>query len=116
MWAINTINSKYSLETSLNFVVPAGYTLHTNPLPLLGGQRTVSLNIPYLGIVYFQDIGKKNLGTSSQTWGVFISYNELHWEFRYEGSGQLDITIHEDGSITFTSPTGGHISPVKVDE
>lgn len=114
MWTINTITNNYVNEISVNFVVLKSTSLQVSSIPLFGGARTVALNIPYLGAVYFQDIGNKPLGPSSQTWGVLISFNELDWVFRYEGAGQLNIVINADGTLAFNSPTGGNISPVTL--
>jgi hypothetical protein len=114
MWTVNTITNNYTVEVSINYVVLSGTSVQTVSFPPLGDDRTVALNVPYIGIAYFKDIGTTPLGPSSQTYGVLITYNELNWVFRYDGEGQLNITINEDGTLTFSSPNGGTIYAITL--
>lgn len=112
MWTVNTVTNKYAADVSINYVVLSGSSVQTASFPPLGDARTVALNIPYIGIAYFKDIGNTPLGPSKQTYGVLITLNETQWVFRYEGQGALNINVNADGSLSFSSPNGGTIYPI----
>ena len=112
MWTLNTITNNYKGDISVNYVVLSGSSVQNNNYPALGDKRTVALNIPYIGIVYFQDIGTTPLGPSKQTYGVLITLNEIQWVFRYEGNGALNVVVNQDGTLSFSSPNGGTIYPI----
>ena len=114
MWTVNSITNKYSIDVSLNYTVMSGATVDPANFPPLGDERTVALNVPYMGIAYFQDIGEQPLGPSQQTYGVLITYNAMHWVFRYDGDGELNITVNADGTLAFSSPNGGTIYPITL--
>jgi len=109
MWTVNTIANNYTEDISFNYVVLNGTTVQTTAWPAFGDSRTLALNIPYIGIMYFQDIGTTPLGPSTQTYGVLITLNQYQWIYRYEGTGQLNITINANGYPSFTSPNSGTI-------
>ena len=51
-----------------------------------------------LGRVNFTDIGDKHAGGHSKaTWGVLISYQGEELVFRYEGDGQIQLTVNQFG-------------------
>ena len=114
MWSINKVINHFPTEVSINLTILAGDTLQMNAFPLLTGPRTASINVPYTGTCFFEDIGDQPLGPSTQTWGVVIDYLFRRWIFRYEGNGELEVTVHADGSLSFHSPSGGTIFPVNT--
>ncbi len=51
-----------------------------------------------VGSINFNDIAQDNLGGfSKKTWGVLISYQGEEIVFRYEGGGELHVTINKYG-------------------
>jgi hypothetical protein len=61
---------------------------------------TGSINIQGIGTVSFLDVGKKDIGGhSKKTWGVLISYQGEELVFRYDGDGQLNVTINDLGQV-----------------
>jgi len=114
MWSIKKVINHFPSEVSINLTILQGDTLQMNQFPLLTGSRTASLNIPYTGTCFFEDIGNRPLGPSTQTWGVIISYLFRRWIFRYEGNGELEVTIYSDGALHFSSPNGGTIFPINT--
>jgi hypothetical protein len=114
MWTVNSITNNYDIDVALNYTVMSGATIDPANFPPLGDERTIALNIPYKGIVYFKDIGEDPLGPSEQTYGVLITYNALHWVFRYDDQGKLNITVNADGTLALSSPNGGTIYPITL--
>ena len=58
----------------------------------------VVVAVPGLGEVNFLDIGDQQIGGwSKATWGVLISYQGEEIVFRYEGGGQITLTINKFG-------------------
>jgi hypothetical protein len=52
------------------------------------------LTVPGLGAVNFIDVGDVQIGGYSHaTWGVLISYQGEEVVFRYEGGGQIQVTL-----------------------
>lgn len=66
-----------------------------------------------LGSVNILDIGKKKIsGFSKKTWGCLLSYQGSELEYRYEGEGQLNITIDALGQCMVKS--NGDLIEVKI--
>lgn len=58
----------------------------------------VVVTVPGLGEINFLDIGDQQIGGFSKgTWGVLISYQGEEVVFRYEGGGQLALTVNGFG-------------------
>lgn len=53
------------------------------------------VEVPGLGSVNFNDIADKRIdGPSEATWGVLVSYQGEELIYRYEGGGELELTIN----------------------
>ena len=63
------------------------------------------VTVPGRGELSFQDVGddKGVGGFCQETWGVLISYQGSEAVFRYEGSGQLNVTLDQYGQASLTS-------------
>lgn len=73
----------------------------------------INLSVDGLGSINFTDIGNKDIGGYSKaTWGVLISYQGEELVFRYEGGGEVNITINWLGQVEIT--TNGSISQVRL--
>jgi hypothetical protein len=56
-----------------------------------------------LGPINFLDIASKHIpGDSKETWGVLISYQGEELVARYEGGGNLGVTLNELGQAELT--------------
>jgi hypothetical protein len=66
-----------------------------------------------LGPINFTDIGKKDLGGHSKAaWGVLLSYQGEEVVFRYEGGGELQVTISDIGQAELSG--NGEFSKVPL--
>ena len=71
------------------------------------------INVPGMGAVSFIDVGKRDIGGhSKKTWGILISYQGEELVFRYEGEGQLDVTINDIGQAEISG--NGDFSHIKL--
>jgi hypothetical protein len=77
--------------------------------PLGNGYVTV----PGLGAVNFTDVGDTQIGGYSKaTWGVLLSYQGEEVVFRYEGGGEITLTISKFGQAQLTS--NGSLSTIRL--
>ena len=68
----------------------------TNTFTPQGGNGYV--DVFGLGPLNFTDIGQKDVGGHSKaTWGVLLSYQGEETVFRYEGGGEIYVTITDIG-------------------
>ncbi len=73
------------------------------PKPL--GNAVVT--VPGLGEINFLDIADQQIGGFSKaTWGVLISYQGEEVVFRYEGGGQLALTVNALGQAKLSGNGG----------
>jgi hypothetical protein len=55
------------------------------------------------GTVNFLDLGDTHIGGDSrETWGVLISYQGEETVGRYEGGGELGVTVNTYGQVTLS--------------
>ncbi|MGZ3755315.1 MAG: hypothetical protein ACXVAY_21660 [Mucilaginibacter sp.] len=110
MWQLNEVNNNYSEVIAIAFEITANSTFDIDNIPLrVGPGRGVALNIQSLGVVIFEDIGMAPLGPPNNNWGVSINFNDQNWVFRYGGNGMLSLTVNADGTLSFSSSSGGTI-------
>jgi hypothetical protein len=56
-----------------------------------------------MGTLNFLDIAAKHIpGDSKETWGVLVSYQGEEMVGRYEGAGNLGVTIGDFGQVELT--------------
>lgn len=73
----------------------------------------VYVTVPGLGAVNFIDVGDKQIGGFSKaTWGVLISYQGEEVIFRYEGGGQIELTINSFGQAELRG--NGGFSQIRI--
>lgn len=66
-----------------------------------------------VGTINFNDIAQDQLGGfSKKTWGVLISYQGEEIVFRYEGGGELNVTINKYGQAELSG--NGEFSRVQL--
>lgn len=71
------------------------------------------VTVPGLGAVNFTDVGDSQLGGfSKSTWGVLISYQGEEILFRYEGGGEIQLTINKFGQAEVKG--NGAISQIRL--
>ena len=109
MWTLSVVNNYHSAVMVGDKSVGTGETYQA-PNPF----GNVIVTVPGLGAVNFIDVGdKKDIGGYSEsTWGVLISYQGEEYAFRYEGGGQLQLTLNEIGQAQLKG--NGGFSQVKV--
>lgn len=70
-------------------------------------QGNVIVAVPGLGEINFLDIGDQQIGGwSKATWGVLVSYQGEEVVFRYEGGGQLSLTVNGFGQAKLSGNGG----------
>lgn len=74
-----------------------------------------SLQIGWMGDINFIDMGDykvpqfthKEIPWTNFTWGGLIRYQGLEAYFRYEGQGQVNLTVDRFGGVNVNFPQGG---------
>jgi carbon monoxide dehydrogenase subunit G len=98
----NNFHYAATIHADVAYTVSTGATVKVK-VPL--GNAAVS--IPGMGDMLVQDIGDRQIGGFSKaTWGVFIAYQGEEAVFRYEGGGELTITITDLGQAKLDSNGG----------
>lgn len=104
MYTVTIINNYHdTLLTSFGGPINKGDTRPVKSGPLGNGYVT----IPGLGAVNFTDVGDSQIGGFSKaTWGVLISYQGEEIVFRYEGGGEIQLTINKFGQAELSGNGG----------
>ncbi|HEX2087553.1 MAG TPA: hypothetical protein VHF89_17850 [Solirubrobacteraceae bacterium] len=72
-----------------NEIIPSGGNWKS------GNLGDIAFDLPYRGVLSFHDIADQHIpGDSGETWGVLIAYQGEEYVGRYEGGGQLQVTIN----------------------
>jgi hypothetical protein len=106
-----TVTNKYhdSVQIPNITVLPP----NTQPYRIPNVLGHIAVIVHGLGAINFTDIGDKDIGGYSKaTWGVLISYQGEELVFRYEGGGEVQITINWLGQVEIT--TNGSISQIRL--
>lgn len=102
MWNLTVKNNYYATITVLGEPLGTGKSI-TWPTALGNGV----IGIPGLTEICFLDIGDKQIGGFSKaTWGVLISFHGEEVVFRYEGGGQINVTINWLGQAELSGNGG----------
>ncbi|HJQ26968.1 MAG TPA: hypothetical protein VKA60_23975 [Blastocatellia bacterium] len=92
-WTLSVTNNYYADVEVLGSPVKSGQSQSFSQV--LGN---TFISVPGLGAINFIDLGEEQVGGYSKaTWGVLISYQGDEVVFRYEGGGQLQVTITRQG-------------------
>lgn len=106
-----------------NLTVSTSYAYSITVTDIAGGPHQVSprdppyvlpkplgnaiVTVPGLGEINFLDIGDQQIGGFSKaTWGVLISYQGEEVVFRYEGGGQVALTVNGFGQAKLSGNGG----------
>jgi hypothetical protein len=110
MYIVTIINNYHdTLLPSFGSPIPKGDTRPVKSNPLGNGYVTV----PGLGAVNFTDVGDSQIGGYSKaSWGVLISYQGEEVIFRYEGGGEIQLTISKLGQAELSS--NGSLSQIRL--
>ena len=110
MYQITVINHYHdTLLPSFGSPIPKGDSRPVKSKPMGSGYVTV----PGLGAVNFTDVGDRQIGGYSKaTWGVLVSYQGEEVVFRYEGSGEIAVTINSLGQAELSS--NGALSQISL--
>ncbi|SOE23922.1 hypothetical protein SAMN06298216_4295 [Spirosomataceae bacterium TFI 002] len=108
----------YTLNVTNNYAYPVK-TSQGQEIPPNGGTLSLTrlgslyMNIPGNGDINFIDLGSEKLPDypmPNQTWGVLVRVHTQEAYYRYEGGGELSLTIDKYGSTTLTSTNGDMIT------
>jgi hypothetical protein len=104
----------YNLTVSNKFAFPV--MVHTEAVVTVapGGTFTIPhalgnayVDVSGVGHVLFLDVADKAIGGFSKaTWGVYVAYQGEEAVFRYEGGGQITLTISELGQADLAGNGG----------
>ena len=113
----------YNLKIINNFSLPIK-TVKGQIINEKGGALTVKnlgdfyFEVLTMGTMAFSDLGAKKLSgysIPSETWGVLIRYCNTEVYYRYEGGGEIKVTIDIYGSCSITTCNGTMVS-IKLEE
>lgn len=103
MYRVTVINKFPDAIQAFGSVINKNDTRPVTSNPLGNG----FINIPGIGHMNFNDIGTDHVGGYSRaTWGVLISYQGEETEFRYEGGGEITVTINKFGQAELSGNGG----------
>jgi hypothetical protein len=109
-WHLTVRNNFYQT------IMAVGMPINVNEnRPFKVGQKLGSgyINVPGVGAVNFVDIGDRQMGGhSKKKWGVVISYQGEDALFRYDGEGELNVTINEFGQAEISG--NGDLMLIKI--
>jgi hypothetical protein len=100
MYQINLQNQSKTLTVQVadgSKVEPGG---RWSSSPQLGN---IFMSTQQFGTINFTDIGDQHIpGDSKETWGVLISYQGEEVVGRYEGGGQLNVSLNGYGQLSLS--------------
>jgi hypothetical protein len=110
MYHVTIINNYHdTLLPSFGSPIPKGDSRPVKSSTLGSGYVTV----PGLGAVNFTDVADSQIGGYSKaTWGVLISYQGEEIIFRYEGGGEIALTINKFGQAELSG--NGSLSQIRL--
>ncbi|NOQ65312.1 MAG: hypothetical protein GQ582_12445 [Methyloprofundus sp.] len=109
----------YDVKITNDYMMAVNVNAHTlGTIAPNGGTFSITklgnmiLEIPGIGEAAFIDIADKKLPgypEPSEHWGMLARFKTMEVYYRYEGQGQLAITIDRFGSLSFETLTGSAI-------
>lgn len=111
MYTLTVVN-KYGYDLVVDaadrtHIVNRGLTLQ---LPTLGN---AIVNVAGIGQMLVMDIGERHIGGFSKaSWGVFLAYQSEEVVFRYEGGGEITVTITDLGQAELSG--NGAFSSIRL--
>lgn len=101
---VTIINNYHETIRAFGSIINQGDTRPTKIPTVLGNGY---IDIPGLGSINFTDIGEQQVGGYSKaTWGVLISSQGEEVVFRYEGGGEIQVTINQYGQAEISGNGG----------
>ena len=113
----------YTLKIVNNFTLPIK-TVKGQIINERGGMATIKnlgdfyVEVLTMGTLVFNDLGSKKIpgySIPNETWGVLIRYCNTEVYYRYEGGGEIEVTIDVYGSSSITTSNGTMVS-IKLEE
>ena len=109
----------YDVKITNNYMMPVKVNAHTSgTIDSNGGTFSITklgnmlLEIPGIGEAVFIDIADKKLPgypEPSQKWGMLARFKNVEVYYRYDGEGQIAITIDRFGTLSFEAINGSAI-------
>lgn len=100
-----TIKNEYIYDLGTS----TGVTISKNSSFTLNDRGSFVLSIPGMGEMNFIDLGDKKLDgfpNPKETWGALVRFSIVETYYRYEGQGELTVTIDNLGSATISTTNG----------
>jgi hypothetical protein len=99
----------YTLKVQTKFYAPLPFakngesgSIHVGMNPEFKKLGWFRLTVPGMGELTLLDVADKkisNVPFMQATWGVLISYQGQECEYRYEGEGEVRVSVNELGQI-----------------
>lgn len=111
----------YNLTVNNNYIYNVdasdGKTVKKGANHTFNKRGSLYLNIPGMGEMNFIDLGDTKLPgyDLKENWGVLVRFSNKEAYYRYEGEGQLTLTIDNLGTCTLSTNNGSMI-PVYIEE
>ena len=111
----------YNVSITNNYYFDLTVAVDNSTVKAQGGQAeyenwgTTYIDIPGMGSAVFIDLGDTQLSQftnpdlpwTEYTWGGLIRFQGIEAYFRYEGQGQVNLTVDNYGSLDIGFPQGG---------
>ena len=104
-----TVSTSYAYSLTVNDIAVGPHQVSPRDPPYVVPKPlgNVIVTVPGLGEINFLDIADKQIGGFSKaTWGVLISYQGEEVVFRYEGGGQITLTVNGFGQAALSGNGG----------
>jgi hypothetical protein len=104
-----TVSTSYAYSLTVNDIAVGPHQVSPRDPPYVVPKPlgNVIVTVPGLGEINFLDIADQQIGGFSKgTWGVLISYQGEEVVFRYEGGGQLTLTVNGFGQAKLSGNGG----------
>lgn len=113
----------YNLKVTNNYIWPltasdGSQVKQNGGTASYDNQGNMYLTIPGMTEICFLDLGDHKLPgypIPTQTWGALVRYGGVEAYYRYEGQGQLELTIDNLGTCTLKT-TNGSMIPISLEE
>jgi len=110
----------YTLTVKNNYIqnigASNGVTVPKDGSHVFNNRGSIIFTIPGMGEINFIDLAEKRLPgypEPSQTWGVLVRYRTIEAYYRYEGAGELTLTVDHLGTCALTT-TNGSVIPISL--
>ena len=105
VWQLSKLTNNSNQIISFSLPLTAGATVTSDKAMVRGDLGVV---VPGQGVVTFIDKGH-NTRCNRPYWGVEITFNDKHWGFFYDGAGTIEMTVNDNGTVSFVAGHAGQV-------